>query len=240
MSFQLVEVTEKPSVSRVYENYIIYNTCSSSYILIPLPPTSSFLFLPPHFSSFLLLPLPSSSYFLIPPYFSSFCFLLPRLFIPLPTSFCLLLSHFTCFCLNLLLALHTSSFLAHGSSEGTCVSHCYQTDGCCGEPNMHCPPHAVQGAIATQPRLHHIQHLNEATWFSGPSVFLLEMNRITQNSSGERQCSVASDCSALPRLDNGLSTARKWREVFPKECKRYSNVELHDANVAATPTQNQK
>ena len=207
---------------------LLHPHSSPSYLLIPLP-TSSFLLFPPPTSSFLLL-LSHTSLFL----------LLPRLFIPLPTSFCLLLSHFTCFCLNLLLALHTSSFLAHGPSEGRCVSHCYQTDGCCGEPNMHCPPRAVQGAIATQPRLHHIQHLNEATWFSGPFVFLLEMNRITQNSPGEHQCSVASDWSALPRPDNGPSTARKWREEFPKECKRYSNVELHDANVAATPTQNQK
>ena len=36
-------------------------------------------------------------------------------------------------------------FLTNGSSEGRCVSHCYRSDGCYGEPNMHCPPRAVQG-----------------------------------------------------------------------------------------------
>ena len=55
-------------------------------------------------------------------------------------------------------------FLTHGSSVGGFVSHCYRSDGCYGEPNMHCP--LVQFkvvAVAMQPRFHHIQHLNEVT-----------------------------------------------------------------------------
>ena len=35
-------------------------------------------------------------------------------------------------------------FLTHGSSIGRFVSHCYRSDGCYGEPNIHCPPRAVQ------------------------------------------------------------------------------------------------
>ena len=69
---------------------------------------------------------------------------------------------------------------------------------------------------------------------------LLEMNRITRNSPEKRQYSLASDWSTLPRPVNGLFTARKWREVFLKEYKKHSNIELHDANVAATLTKNQK
>ena len=36
-------------------------------------------------------------------------------------------------------------FLTHGSSVGRFVSHCFWSDGCYGEPNMHCRPCEVQG-----------------------------------------------------------------------------------------------
>ena len=51
------------------------------------------------------------------------------------------------------------------------MSHCYWSDGCYGKPNKHCPPcEFVVVVVATQPRFHHIQILNEVTTGRGCSV----------------------------------------------------------------------
>ena len=73
------------------------------------------------------------------------------------------------------------------------------------------PPSSGSTGKYRQKRVKHLVIENlKATWFSEPFVFLLEMNRITRNSPGKHQCSVAFDWSTLPRPDNGLSTARKY------------------------------
>ena len=78
--------------------------------------------------------------------------------------------------------------------------------------------------------------------FSGPFVFLLEMNCITGNSPGELQCSVASDWAAFPRPEKRSLHSSKVVQGAPERTSKKNkkkNERRTGANVAATPRLNQ-